>query len=257
MQHSKSPHTAAWSITACTSSGTLVYSNVGRLDYMYGLQADLTLQSWDLRTPLHVAAHHRQPAIIRELLLDPHVRLQLHQSSTPTAQAQSHHSNPRSGISSHDISANPSHASRVAMNSLIGDAQQQQTAQPHISHPDQDETSAQDEEDGQMQAAADSLNFLQSADLGSLSSLIQPPASSGRGVDGMDGSDALTSHAEEDMLQADADSSLDDADALDALLSLTADCSMQCPREATHKPDPTAGDCILSSSASWTVMSAC
>ena len=142
------------------------------------------------------------------------------------------------------------------MSTLTGDAQPQ-GAHPHVSHPDQDDPPcSQDEEDSQMQAAADSLKFLQSADLGSSSSLDQPAAPPGRGVDGIEGSDTLSSHSGEDMPQADADSSLADADALDALLSLTADCSMQCPRQAALKPDLKAGDCTLSPSASWATVPA-
>ncbi|KAL3131575.1 hypothetical protein ABBQ38_007875 [Trebouxia sp. C0009 RCD-2024] len=37
-------------------------------------QADPTRQSWDKRTPLHFAAQHRHPAIIRQLLVHPSLR---------------------------------------------------------------------------------------------------------------------------------------------------------------------------------------
>ena len=38
------------------------------------MQADPLQQSWDKRTPLHFAAQHRHPAVIRQLLLHPSLR---------------------------------------------------------------------------------------------------------------------------------------------------------------------------------------
>lgn len=247
------------------------------------MQADPTLQSWDMRTPLHVAAQHRQPAVIREILLDPQVRRQVaahsHQSLHPLANKHTLSDDPSSGIetptsSSHlhmqhqlptavaDSEAthpaqrakhtqhaqHPQHAlhsqhaqhTQHQLPTASNDTSHPHSAQhaqheqatgvsgqlEHMAPADSDNQAEQD----QMQAAVSSLQSLRSAHLDAFMAARADQAAALE-PNAMQKTDSAS--AVDDMAEAGSDSgfSNDDADALDALLSLTADCSVQSPNK--------------------------
>lgn len=209
------------------------------------------LQSWDKRTPLHVAAQHRQPAVIREILLDPQVRLQLsgpsqHPSKPCHSTQHGNVATPSSSYAHRDQHLQPAVSESAAMggqaqhqphlstdtcsnvgmphtaylsqhqlptasnssrNALSAQHAQQQQATNSTGRSGVIEVASSQEEDDQMQAAASSLHSLQSGHEDRRHLCV---------------TDRATESAASSMVD-------DDADALDALLSLTSGCSMQSP----------------------------
>lgn len=89
-------------------------------------QADPMLQSWDQRTALHFAALHRHPAVIRQLLMHPALRLdsptyETVPNPTPDTMQQTQ---------MHDSPSN-SHATAAVHGSMVTDQDQDMTAAEH------------------------------------------------------------------------------------------------------------------------------
>ena len=224
------------------------------------LQADPMLHSWDKRTPLHFAAQHRHPLVIRQLLLHPSLRQ--HPSSTMRTLQQQHlqaadsdqdqhiaEGGAASGLQTatqHTSCRQTSPGSQLpasAMHSAQTYSQSQSTSQqPGHSTPHMDS----------IQDAASSLQSLQSG------IHYEPLVGAASGQCPVDGQPSGVQWADsgqtaEDELDCSAEAAevLDytgeDADAMDALLALTSDCSVQSPPKAHH---PAGGPTASSSSCS-------
>lgn len=259
------------------------------------------LKSWDMRTPLHVAAQHRHPAVIQEILLDPQVRCQLaghspqspdpmpssatHQAQHPAAELchsindsnqrqQSSHMlgrEPTTGKAQHAQRAQHSGSGSAVTTQLASQQHRLPTANDSWGHPQLSQHAqhvpayvadplhlslhaqplqavdiigqpsctdhAQQQADNeQLQAAAGSLHSLQSAHMEPAMqariSTVELPS---------DAVDEETVHTAGDRM-GDSDSNSivddDDADAMDALMSLTSDCSMQLPVQGNGHAGP-------------------
>lgn len=186
------------------------------------LQADPLQQSWDQRAPLHIAAQHHHPTVIRQLLLHPSLRTLQHATvpQQTSGQPSQHHLHQQNGSSHHhqdeDMAAAHPDGPSLQSNAML-------TAEAQVvtrSHSMQEQP-AEPEQDS-LQDAASSLQSVYSG-------IHYEPYAAGN----------LSSSRQED---ADADEHLDytgaDADAMDALLALTSDISVQSPR----RPQNPAGD---------------
>lgn len=231
------------------------------------MQADPGLQSWDLRTSLHVAAQHRQPAVIREILLDPHVRCQLAGNPTQPSDPPLGNNTPASSNNLANItqpSSNymclssehqdqlppaPSVSGTVNPNPNSQHSEQQPAVGigEHTEHMQLAEADT-DKDKAQLQAAVEGLHALRSAHLQSVMSSHQEASPEQSGAmhaqlssvtsNQAAAADPYAMHkADAGIHEAEASSmgggieDDDNADALDALLWLTADCSMQSPRK--------------------------
>ena len=224
------------------------------------MQANPLLQSWDLRTPLHVAAQHRQPAVIREILLDPQVRRQL--AGNPS---QSVNNTPARGmpVSSSKTDSITQPSSYMHLNT---DHQDSQRAQQQLGIGTNGQTEhmpvadmVDDKDNAQLQAAVEGLHSLRSAHLhfamssrseaapeksvmhAHLQSDISKQAATAM-PNAMHEADAGSHEAEASSMGGGEE--IDDTDALDALMLLTADCSMQSPRKATVLSLPATGELL-------------
>ena len=172
-------------------------------------------QSWDKRTPLHFAAQHRHPAVMRQLLLHPTLR-QLPYPALPQTQ------------SAYPTAQQPSQAQiRDRDHDMTGEIQPDM--QPH----EQNTSSAQTDPHSRIApqritGSQPDLNNAQDAakSLQSLQSGIQyePYAT---GAVSRQEVDAVSNSSVEAAEQLDYTG--EDADAMDALLALTSDCSVQSP----------------------------
>ncbi len=167
-------------------------------------------QSWDKRTALHFAAQHRHPAVIRQLLLHPSLR--------PPDPHAPH------GVPNPPYQNGPNHQQ---VNGRCSD-------QPHASAPDEDMQEQQPQAELNQASLHDAASSLQSLHSGIQ---FEPYAA-----------DDSTNARQEEEEEVDADSAVSahdqleytgaDAEAMDALLALTSDFSVQSP----PKPQNPAGE---------------
>lgn len=249
---------------------------------MWLMQADPMRQSWDKRTPMHFAAQHRHPAVIRQLLLHPSLR----QIPSPAMQ------NPYGSAMQYPIGSAVQHLSGSAMQpppspamapppgsamaTPPGSAMQHPPGSPvpcpsmqpalHQKAPDIDQDQAQDMAEAawpKAQSQVDNAHHNAQTDLHSNQTLqqaepqpgyasIQEAASSLQSLqsgiqyepyvaaNGNEGPDATSNSSVDSVEQLDHTGQ--DAEAMQALLAITNDCSVQSPPRS-HNP---AGGGLLS-----------
>lgn len=198
---------------------------------MSHLQADPLQQSWDKRTPLHFAAQHRHPAVIRQLLLHPTLRQHPHPQPQPQPQfplCPTAQQPPQPQTSDQDldmIDDIPSESQPHAHNTNSAQTEpHSRTAPQRIDGSEPDLDNVQD--------AANSLQSLQSG------IQYEPYAA---GTVNRPEADTFSNGSVEAAEQLDY--TREDADAMDALLALTNDCSVQSP---PRRQNP-AGESIMQS----------
>ena len=181
------------------------------------MQADPMQQSWDQRTALHVAAQHCHPAVIRQLLLHPSRRPQVYTSSTPASSlVPAQYPGHQNGLScgqDQTMTAEPPQETRRHTNGMhAAGTQAPVSAEGMQQHPE-----AAELEHGSMQDAANSLQSLHSG------VHYQPYADRTISDNKQEEDPTGSVHAEQ------LDYTGADADAMDALLALTSDISVQSP----------------------------
>ena len=169
-------------------------------------------QSWDKRTALHFAAQHRHLAVIRQLLLHPSLRLPDPHAPVP----------------------NPSYQNAPNHQQANGRC----SDQPHASAPDEDMQEQHPHAELNQASLHDAASSLQS-----LHSGIQfEPYAAGDIINGkqeeVDADSAGSAHDQLDYTGA-------DAAAMDALLALTSDFSVQSPPRSQDPAGEPDGFCLL------------
>ncbi|DBA98693.1 TPA: Ankyrin repeat and death domain-containing protein 1B [Trebouxia sp. C0004] len=179
--------------------------NVNIVTALLLCQADPLQQSWDKRTALHFAAQHRHPAVIRQVLLHPSLRLPDPQAPVPNPSYQNGRNHQQ-------------------VNGICSD-------QPHAAAPDEDMQEQHPQAELNQASLHDAASSLQS-----LHSGIQfEPYAAGdftnaRQEEEVDACSAGSAHEQLDYTGA-------DAEAMDALLALTSDFSVQSPPRPQNPPD--------------------
>ena len=171
-------------------------------------------QSWDKRTALHFAAQHRHPAVIRQLLLHPSLRLPDPHAPVPNPSYQN-------GLNHQQV------------NGICSD-------QPHASAPDEDMQEHHPQAELNQASLHDAASSLQS-----LHSGIQYEPYAGGDISNvkqeeeeLDANSAGSAHDQLDYTGA-------DAEAMDALLALTSDFSVQSPPRPQNPAGEPDGFCLL------------
>ncbi|DBA77943.1 TPA: hypothetical protein ACH3X2_008364 [Trebouxia sp. C0005] len=166
--------------------------NVNIVTALILCQADPLQQSWDKRTALHFAAQHRHPAVIRQLLLHPSLRLPDPHARVP----------------------NLSYQNAPIVNGICSD-------QPHASAPDEDMQEQHPQAELNQASLHDAASSLQSLHSGiHFEPYAADDITNGKQENDVDADSARSAHDQLDYTGA-------DAEAMDALLALTSDCSVQ------------------------------
>lgn len=192
------------------------------------MQADPMQQAWDNRSPLHFAAQHRYPAVIRQLLLHPSLR-ETPSSATqhPSGSAMQHPpTQPVLQQHQHAPDAEQHQDQDMVEDALLSDAHSQ-LQESHNAQTDADskqilQQADRYDEHASIQDAASSLQSLQSG--------IQYEPNPGANVS--EETDTTSDGTLDDAEQLDYTGQ--DAEALQALLALTNDCSVQSPLRARN-----------------------
>ena len=168
-------------------------------------------QSWDKRTALHFAAQHRHPAVIRQLLLHPSLRL----------------SDPHAPVRDPSYQNGPNHQQ---VNGICSD-------QPHASAPDENMQEHHPQAELNQASLHDAASSLQSLHSG----IQYEPYAVGDVFDVKQAADADSAGSAHDKL----DYTGADAEAMDALLALTNDFSVQSPPRLQNPAGEPDGFCLL------------
>ena len=191
---------------------------------MFSLQANPMQQSWDKRTPLHFAAQHRHATVIRQLLLHPSRR----QSPSSTLQQPPAMQQPpmQTALEQHQKATEADqqqnqHTSDTVLSELPLPVCEPQSAQTDLHNSNTTQKAGSVPRHASIQDAASSLQSLQSGihfAAETVSRQAEDTASNGSIDDGEQ-----------------LDYTWEDADAMEALLALTSDCSVQ---SSPQSPNP-------------------